>query len=297
VPELPEVEHLKRTLEPTLIGATVLTVRVHRRDVVRQIRGKRRRSMKADLLHGQTITRLERHGKQLAVISDDGAICVHLGMSGQCRVRDPRVVEVTAANGRAMPPSHIHCRWLLHTSLGERELLFRDPRRFGGLWTYPSWQQLHTQRWAILGDDALTITGPQLRCAIEHSRRPIKAALLDQRLIAGVGNIYADESLFAARIHPQTLACALTREQVNTLARSIRTTLRRAIVGGGSTLRDYRDGSGQPGAFQLRHVVYGRAGLPCRHCATELIGELVAQRTTVHCPVCQSNGRTATGRR
>lgn len=247
--------------------------------------------MKRSLLLDQRIDRLERHGKQLAIISDDGkAICMHLGMSGQCWVRDPAAADNTTTNGHTT--SHIHCCWKIHTALGERELLFRDPRRFGGVWTYSSFERLLTDRWAALGPDALIITSPQLRQRIERTRRVIKAALLDQRTIAGVGNIYADEALFAAGIHPLTTSCTLLRSQVTALAGAIRWTLRRAIAGGGSTLRDYRDGTGRAGHYQSRHAVYGRAGQPCRRCRAELISQAVAQRTTVHCPRCQVKPRT-----
>lgn len=287
MPELPEVEHLKRTLEPTLLGAAITDVRVHRADIVRCSGDQDGRIAKrCSLLLGRSIDRLERRGKQLAIISDHGGIiCIHLGMSGQCWVHDPAAVNNGILNNGMS--THIHCRWRMHTAHGERELLFRDPRRFGGLWTYPSRDRLLTHRWATLGPDALTITGPQLRQRIEQTKRPIKAVLLDQRTIAGIGNIYADEALFAANIHPLTQGCLLSREQTNALAGAIRHTLRRAIDRGGSTLRDYRDGTGRAGQYQSHHAVYGRAGLPCRRCRTVLISAPVTQRTTVHCPTCQ----------
>lgn len=292
MPELPEIEHLKHTLEPALVGAIVSDVRVHRADIVRcTSNGRRREPLKHSLLFNQRISRLERHGKQLAVISESGAsICIHLGMSGQCWIRSSACADNATANEHTT--SHVHCRWILQTAAGERELLFRDPRRFGGLWTFSTYEQLLAERWAVLGPDALTITGGQLKRRIHQTRRMIKAVLLDQRVLAGVGNIYADEALFAAGIHPLTPACSLSNPQFNTLAGAIRKTLRQAVASGGSTLQDYRDGAGRTGNYQSFHAVYGRARQPCLRCKTKLISQPVAQRTTVYCPQCQNNRRT-----
>jgi formamidopyrimidine-DNA glycosylase len=290
MPELPEVEHLKRTLEPTLIGAVVMDVAVHRRDVIRRTGGGRRSGIKSTLLNQHRIDRLERHGKQLAIVSDSGgAICIHLGMSGQCWLRDP--ASTCNENHNGHPMSHIHCRWRINTGRGEQELLFRDPRRFGGIWTYPSFEAVLKERWALLGPDALSVTAAKLRMRLCRTRRPVKAALLDQRLIAGVGNIYADEALFVARIHPMNAADTLTDDQFTRLAHAIRSTLRQAIKNGGSTLRDYRDGAGRKGSHQTYHSVYGRAAEPCIRCDGRLISQLIGQRTTVFCPQCQSGSQ------
>jgi formamidopyrimidine-DNA glycosylase len=164
--------------------------------------------------------------------------------------------------------------------------LFRDPRRFGGLWSFPSQDALQT-RWSTLGPDALSITTKQLAEAIANSRRHIKAALLDQAVLAGVGNIYADESLFLASIRPKRLAKALKASEIAALAAAIRQTLANSIATGGSTLRDYRDANGQAGSSQLTHAVYGRAGDLCIRCGSGLKSAQVSQRTTVWCPHCQ----------
>lgn len=132
-----------------------------------------------------------------------------------------------------------------------------------------------------------SLTADQLRVALAGSRRPVKGALLDQKLIAGVGNIYADEALFAAGVHPSRPACSLTSPESTRLAREIRVVLARAIKAKGSSLRDHMTPDGARGAFQLAHKVYGRGGQPCRVCGGKLQAEQIAQRTTVSCPACQ----------
>ncbi|TVQ54392.1 MAG: hypothetical protein EA377_05880 [Phycisphaerales bacterium] len=160
VPELPEVEHLRRSLESSLVGAKVLRAVVHRRDIVRlgrptsnngSQRPGRAPAMGTALLRGDRIDRLERRGKQLAIIGRSaGIICVHLGMSGQLRHVRP--------HARTEPNTHIHVRWWLEGKDGQRgQLIFRDPRRFGGVWTFPDQTVLDQSRWSRLGPDALTI--------------------------------------------------------------------------------------------------------------------------------------------
>ena len=288
MPELPEVEHLRRTLARSLIGRRVTRVSLVRRDVVARpsdppggfSRSNRRPASRtvppAELLSRQRIADVLRHGKQLAILADTGrAVGVHLGMSGNLLLLPPR--------SRA-PTEHVHAAW----SLDDRSrLLFRDPRRFGGLWTFPSLNDLRARRWRPLGPDALSITPRSLHARLARTSRCVKAALLDQHLIAGVGNIYADEALFLARIAPHRRADHTTPDDASCLARALRRVLRDAIRAGGSTLRDYTDASGTPGTFQRRHHVYARAGLPCTRCRAPLAAAQIAQRTTVWCPRCQ----------
>lgn len=280
MPELPEVEHLRRTLVEPLVGRRVVGGSLHRRDVLRLATpaGDRRgaRHHRRDLLIGTTIDRLDRHGKQLAMVGQSGQVLlVHLGMSGQLRH--------LPAGTEAAPRDHVHAHWRLDD--GSR-LLFRDPRRFGGLWALPSVDALN-ERWASLGPDALSIRAGRLGAALSGTRRPIKAALLDQRVVAGLGNIYVDEALFAAGIHPLVPASELANDRVGLLVREIRRILRQSLQSGGSTFRDYRDAQGRPGRTQDRHMVYGRAGRPCGRCSTTLVSLVIAQRTTVICPQCQ----------
>lgn len=270
MPELPEVESVRRSLEPHVVGRRVVAVDARRRGV---ITGD---ASPAGLLQGGRIERIDRLGKQLALVADDGrVVCVHLGMTGSLRY-------LAEANAPTEP--HVHLAWRL---AGGGTIGFRDPRRFGGVWTFPSLAELRRLRWDALGPDALAITPRQLHAALARKRTPLKAALLDQAVLAGLGNIYVDELLFACRLSPLRPACTLGADEVRRMVPAMRRLLQRAIRAGGSTLRDYVDGQGNAGGFQLRHQVYGRAGQPCRRCRTALLADTIAGRTTVHCPTCQ----------
>lgn len=286
MPELPEVERIRQTLEPHLVGRVIMRARLRRRDICESwVTGKagprRARTTAAMLLEGATVKELRRKGKQLAVVARDGRVlCVHLGMSGR----------LTWRQRLAGAKLHDHAFWEVRPPRGGQggQVVFRDPRRFGGLWTFDSPAQMEALRWAGLGPDALTLRGTHLAETLEGARRPIKAALLDQRVAAGIGNIYADEALFISRINPGRLARDLARADAAALAVAVRKVLRAAIRAGGSTLRDYRDGNDRPGRHQFRHAVYGRAGRSCTRCGTPLVSGVVAGRTTVWCPRCQA---------
>lgn len=290
MPELPEVEHLRLSLLPRLLGRTITLARVHRRDVVvapgdppggfARAAGtpRPRRLGPAALLSGARVAELRRIGKQLAIIADDGrTACIHLGMSGQLRWH--------AADNNRRNATHEHLTWTLDD---RSTLIFRDPRRFGGVWVFPSIAALYASRWSGLGPDALSITTEELASGFQSSKRPLKAALLDQSVIAGVGNIYADEALFASRISPLRPASDLRRKEVEALAASIRKIMLASINAGGSSLRDYLDGEGNRGQNQHRFAVYGRGGEPCTVCARPLASMRLAQRATVMCSACQS---------
>lgn len=281
MPELPEVESVRLTLLPHVVGRRVVEVRSLRRDFAVTHSGKPAR--RADLLRDTTIVSIERRGKLMWAVGENGrAIGMHLGMSGEMRIV-PRGERVGSPFVGAK--SHVHVAWRLDD--GTR-WLFRDPRRFGGVWCMPSVEVFNEQMLSRLGPDALHVTAEQLTAAIKDSRRPIKAALLDQAVLAGVGNIYADEALFASGINPARLAASVTTREIGVLADAVREVLQRALHAGGSTLRDYRDATGEPGRAQAEHKAYGRAGLACMVCGTAMIGTTLAQRTTVYCPRCQS---------
>lgn len=276
MPELPEVECIRRSIEPHLLGRTLHAVTLHRPSVC--TRSPARTPYSRALLKGAVIARTLRHGKQLALIAhDERTLCIHLGMSGQLLLNPPAGL------------SHVHALWTMCEPA--TTLVFRDPRRFGGLWTFESPEQLLTRRWARLGPDALSIQPDELATALTSTTRPVKAALLDQTLLAGVGNIYADEALFHARIHPLTPGNALDILHATALALAIRETLASAIEARGSTLRDYRNADGSRGQAATLHRVYARAGLPCTRCSRALSGTRIAQRATVWCPSCQPTTR------
>ena len=162
-----------------------------------------------------------------------------------------------------------------------RQLRFVDPRRFGGIF----W--LDDAAIDTIGPEPLTMRAVTLGRRLATTRRAIKTALLDQRIVAGIGNIYADEALHAAGLHPLTPANALAADDVRGLSRAIKRVLRRAIRAGGSTLRDYVNGRGERGTFQLLHRVYDRADQPCRRCRSAIVRIVVGGRSTCFCAICQ----------
>lgn len=288
MPELPEVQCTCLSLTESIVGRRVIGVTICRSDV---IHGKR--SAQA-LLDKQQISRITRHGKQMGIIAtsntshDQGrCVCVHLGMSGSLRyyppLTNPDQTRQRSAKQVAQA-THDHVIWQL--DCGGR-LVFRDPRRFGGLWTFTNTDELWSGRWHHLGEDALRITPSQLHARLSTTRRSVKATLLDQHVLAGLGNIYVDELLFACHIHPLTSGCDLNHTTITSMVYRLRQLLKRAIKAGGSTVRDFTDGDGSAGRFQNRHQVYGRAGRPCLSCHSELSSIVVAGRTTVYCHQCQ----------
>ncbi len=283
MPELPEVEHVRRSLREPVIGAHVQRVIIRRADVAWSEHAARPAST-VELLEGARVSVIHRHGKQLAIVAEDGrAMCVQLGMTGGMLVR-PNAAAVAALD-------HAHVVWQLGAHARQRPgrfLVFRDPRRFGGITCYPSFDALRRERWGRLGPDALSIDAAALAAALAGSSRAVKCVLLDQNAIAGVGNIYADEALFRARVSPRLRASLLRPPDIELLSAAIRAVLVEAVNAGGSTIRDYRDASGQSGTFQSRHLVYGRAGQACSACGSTLRKLVVAQRTTVMCPRCQA---------
>ncbi len=275
MPELPEVESVRRSLSPRLLGRRVERALLDRADVVTG------ETTPAALLQGARIARLERLGKHLAILADDERVLVvHLGMSGQLFWLAPRTSPEN--------PSHVHARWrLVDDRAGDAgTLVFRDPRRFGGLWTLPDKPALR-EHWKALGPDALDVSAAVLEQACARSTRAIKSVLLDQHVLAGVGNIYADEACFRAHIHPRRRARTLRPPEIAALAEEVRAVLARAVAARGSTLRDFVDGEGQPGSYRLEHAVYGRAGQACLLCGSTLRTAVVGGRTTVWCPLCQ----------
>lgn len=270
MPELPEVETVRRSLAPHVSGGRISAVCVERPEVLSPPGVDLRRR-----LVGQTITSLHRRGKRLIFTLAGGQqFVIHLGMTGR----------LTLHGREEESRKHTHLTLTIRAREGaEREVRFCDPRRFGGL----RWLARGEQADAGLGPEPLGLRTRELAARLAHSRRPIKNALLDQKLLAGLGNIYADESLFLAGIHPLRLAVSLTAAEMDRLRASIQQTLRLAIRHRGSTLRDYVDAGGGKGAFQNLHNVYGRAGEPCRKCGGTIERRVLAGRSACFCPRCQ----------
>jgi formamidopyrimidine-DNA glycosylase len=297
MPELPEVESLRRSLEPLVSGRRVVSVEILRSGVARLGTSQTRRgackpherATPTQLLAGRVITGILRRGKQLLIVSDGPAcVMVSLGMTGSLRVANAIPGALPGAGaGQKKIERHTHVLWRLS---GDATMTFIDPRRFGGLWTYPSKDEAIRDCWQELGPDATAITAQQLASGFEGRQRNLKSVLMDQGVLAGLGNIYVDEALFESGLSPHTPAGRLRTAELDRLAVSIQTILQRAIDAGGSTLRDYVDASGQRGGFQAQHRVYGRSGLPCVTCGAVLQSAKVGGRMTVWCAGCQGLG-------
>ncbi|HET8818965.1 MAG TPA: bifunctional DNA-formamidopyrimidine glycosylase/DNA-(apurinic or apyrimidinic site) lyase [Xanthomonadaceae bacterium] len=269
MPELPEVETTRRGLAPHLLSRTVTGV-VQRRADLRWPFAPELRSR----LPGQRIDTVRRRAKYLLVDTDAGSALLHLGMSGSLRVLPADV-----------PPTlHDHLDIALD---GDRVLRFNDPRRFGcALWqprgeVHPLLQGLGPEPLSDAFD------GDWLFSKSRGRRAPVKAFLMDQRIVVGVGNIYAAEALFAAGISPLRAAGRVSRSRYEALAGEIRRILALAIERGGTTLRDFIAPDGAPGYFELELLAYGRGGAPCTRCGRPLREAAIAQRTTTWCPACQ----------
>lgn len=282
MPELPEVEAIRRTLSPEVVGAPIRGVRILRRDVVRDRRGRRRGRL--DPVHagaGLRIERVDRRGKQLILGFEGGSgLIVRLGMSGR--------VDLWKGRVRRTPP-HRHLVWVLGSDeRSERRLGFVDPRRFGGIHLYESPADLDERLLGNLGPEATSIDPGVLESRLGRTTRAVKVALLDQSVVAGLGNIYVDEALHRALINPTQPADRIDSNGIEMLARSIRSILQEAIDAGGSTLRDHRLPSGQEGRYRDAHQVYGRATEPCPRCGTSLTEIRLSARSTTFCPSCQA---------
>ncbi len=270
MPELPEVETTRRGIAPHITGRRVIRV------VVRESR--LRWPVPPELeqqLPGQTIDSVERRGKYLLLGTNRGTLILHLGMSGSLRLLD---------SGEP-PRRHDHLDILFE---GDRCLRLRDPRRFGAaLWTETD-PQRH-ERLANLGPEPLDngFNGDHLYSRARGRRIAIKPFIMDSRVVVGVGNIYACESLFMAGIHPLRPAGRISRKRCKRLASAIQHTLRRAIAAGGTTLRDFLSSEGRPGYFRQQLQVYGRPGEPCLRCHNPIRQIQQAQRSTFYCSRCQ----------
>jgi len=288
MPELPEVETIARGLDQRVAGDTVESVWI----------GSKKQPLKspagmiASTLEGKRIVRVHRAGKHIvfdlegearasqtksktaargrprpAASPQTAQWIVHLGMTGRMLVSEP-AAEVA---------KHTH---LIAKLASSRELRFIDPRMFGKL-------SVHAGGFDPGGVEPLDVSEERFIALFRGRKTPIKSALLNQKLLRGVGNIYADESLFRAGIRPRRRAASLTREQLSKLHRAVREVLREAIALGGSSISDYVDADGEEGFFQFQHRVYGREGEPCLVCGTKIRRIVLAGRSSHYCSNCQ----------
>jgi len=272
MPELPEVETVRRHLEPVLLGAVVEHATIHDSRLTRPHDPE----LVAAALTGARVATLERRGKYVIVrFVDERVLLVHLRMTGSFR---------RAPSGTL--PLDPYRRAVLSMDNGS-DVGYRDVRRFG---TWELLQPGELDRYLAdrLGPEPLTsFRAHDLATGLGRRRAPVKVALLDQRMVAGLGNIYVDEALWRAQIHPLRTAGGLDADEVRRLHRSVRHVLRVGIERQGATLRDYADPSGMSGRMQDDFRAYGRAGEPCDRCRAPLERIVVGGRGTTYCPVCQ----------
>jgi len=268
MPELPEVETIRRQLEPRLVGRVIVGADSH----------PSAKFAPAREVVGTEVVSAHRRGKFLLFgLDNDHELIVHLGMTGRLAVGPPSGVD--------MSHPHLRAWWQLDD---EQIFTFHDTRRFGRLHVVPAGNYRVSPTLHALGPEPWDddFNGSQLAAFVKRSDRAIKTILLAQRAVAGVGNIYADEALWDAKISPVARSLSPTRAQ--RLVDAVRVALESGLQHGGTTLRDYVDSDGQTGGNQHELRCYGRGGEPCERCGTELRVRTIDARTTTYCPQCQA---------
>ena len=271
MPELPEVETTCRGIAPHLVGQRISRLAINNAS----LRWPVPQTLKKTLPN-QTIHSVTRRAKYLLIALDSGTLIVHLGMSGSLRLAPPTEDRL----------KHDHVELYLDNDLCLR---YCDPRRFGSwLWTEDDPEQ-HSLL-INLGPEPLgkAFSAKYLFTQLQNRKQPIKTLIMDSHLVVGVGNIYANEALFMASIHPQRSGSSITLEECKQLVNQIKKILTHAIRRGGTTLRNFVGGDGKPGYFAQELMVYGHGGEACKRCSTTLQEIRLGQRTTVFCPLCQS---------
>ncbi len=273
MPELPEVETVVRCLRPLLEGRQIKTGKVLCPSMLWKNPAVFLRKIRR-----QVITDLQRKGKYiLCHLSSGDLLVIHLGMSGRLYCAEHQT------------PLAKHTHLILFLADSTQELRFEDPRRFGKVLLLGARDKSTCPQLESLGPDPLQISSQEFCQALASRKREIKALLLDQHFLCGIGNIYSDEALFLSRLHPRQPAHRIPRPQAKRLHQAIRQVLTRAIRAGGSSIRDYVDGLRRPGQFQLQYNVYGRTGEPCRKedCCAAILRITAGGRSAHFCPRCQ----------
>ena len=284
MPELPEVEVTRRLLQPKVVGRRIASVRCGPPSYFFLTPPKR---LERSLV-GEPVTALERQGKYLLMVLGEGRrLLLHLGMTGQLFIagaRSPRLIRRSAlAPAAAERDPHTHL--VLEFEDGAPGLRFRDVRKFGKVRLLAPGES--DSRLEKLGRDALSVDGELLFEASRRRKVPIKTLLLDQGVLAGVGNIYADEALFLAGVRPTRPAQRVTREQCARLAQHVKAVLERSIETGGSSISDFIAPDGRDGEFQHERRVYAREGEPCGTCESVIRRVVIGARSSHYCPSCQ----------
>lgn len=273
MPELPEVETVRKTLELLTIGKEIKDVTI---SWPKMIKRPEEVEQFKDALKGQRFLEIGRRGKFLILYTEDFALVSHLRMEGKYGLFN------------ADDPADKHTHVIFHFTDGT-ELRYKDVRKFGTMHLYEKGKEFETPPLADLGPEPFSeqFSKEWLSAKLKKTSRRIKPALLDQKILVGLGNIYVDEALFRAKIHPERVASTLTHEEEEVLYREIVSTLSEAVEQGGSTIRSYVNSQGQIGLFQLQLYVYGRKNEPCKVCGTPLQKSVVGGRGTHFCPECQ----------
>ncbi|TDG00859.1 DNA-formamidopyrimidine glycosylase [Paenibacillus piri] len=273
MPELPEVETVRRTLNELVLDKQIDHVTVNLRRIIQLPEEPDEFCL---LLAGQTIHSVERRGKFLRFVLDDYTLVSHLRMEGRYGLYD--------RNDPLEPHTHV----VFHFTDGS-ELRYKDVRQFGTMHLFPKGRELEEKPLNKLGleplEDTFTLDAFKGRLAGRSTK--IKPLLLNQEYIVGIGNIYVDESLYMAGIHPEREADSLSRRELAALYEAIVRTLKEAVAAGGSSIKSYVNGQGEIGLFQHQFKVYGRQGEPCQTCARPIVKSVVAGRGTHFCPKCQ----------
>lgn len=273
MPELPEVETIRRTLEYLVLEKEIKDVIVHWPKIIQHPDDI---EYFKQLLTGETIRSLRRRGKFLLFYLDHYVLVSHLRMEGKYRV----VPESEPID------KHTHVSFQFTDGT---ELRYNDVRKFGTMHVFPIGEELKVQPLIKLGPDPFdeNYTLDYVKEKLKRTTRNIKATLLDQSIIAGLGNIYVDEVLFLSQIHPEKCANELTDEEIKTIWENVRLVIEKAVEKGGTTIRSYVNGEGEMGMFQQELYVYAQDKKPCKHCGTEIVKLRVAGRGTHICPKCQ----------
>lgn len=273
MPELPEVETIRKTLEQMVLQKTIQKVSVFWSKIIKY---PHEFEEFKDALEGQTIRKIDRRGKFLIFYTDELSLVSHLRMEGRYGVFQKGEEK----------DKHTHI--IFHMTDGT-ELRYRDVRKFGTMHLFKKGEEFYNLPLSQLGPEPFSsdFTKEYLHKALAKTTRAIKATLLDQKVLAGLGNIYVDEVLFRSRIHPERKASTISTEEVSVLREEIIATLREAIEMGGSTIRSYVNSQGEFGMFQLQLYAYGREGEPCKICSTPIEKIVVGGRGTHFCPTCQ----------
>jgi formamidopyrimidine-DNA glycosylase len=290
VPELPEVEVTRRRIAPLLVGRRIAALHATRDSYFFVTKPD---ALRRGLV-GRTVRELERHGKYLVAALDDGArLVLHLGMTGQLFGAGVSSVRLLSATARASlrpdeqlafaPDSHTHLR--LTFDDGAPDVFFRDVRKFGKVFLLGAGEK--SARLARLGVDALRATPGELRARLRRRATAVKNVLLDQSVLAGVGNIYADEALFLAGVRPSRRASRVGAAECERIVAALRQVMERSIETGGSSISDYVAPDGSDGGYQDERRVYAREGEPCLACGTPIRRRVIGQRSAHFCPRCQ----------